>query len=140
MNDDIKAEWVAALRSGDYVQGNGRLRFYDGRKDQESYCCLGVLCVLAQAAGVIGPPTKSTITASDDNEDIVYVYKNLDGTRGFIGHLPADVAEWAEIRDPVVDIHFDELTDEERAELRSPIVRTTVGLYGAGLATLNDAG
>ena len=44
MNKEIKAKWVAALRSGDYVQGKGKLRS-DGK-----FCCLGVLCNLhAQA-------------------------------------------------------------------------------------------
>jgi hypothetical protein len=40
MNPDIKARWVAALRSGDYKQGTGVLHKAD------AYCCLGVLCDL----------------------------------------------------------------------------------------------
>lgn len=40
MNPEIKAKWVAALRSGDYEQGSGRLR------DDRGMCCLGVLCDL----------------------------------------------------------------------------------------------
>lgn len=39
MNEDIKAAWVKALRSGAYRQGNGRLRGAD-----DEFCCLGVLC------------------------------------------------------------------------------------------------
>ena len=39
MNDNAKA-WVAALRSGEYQQTGGALR-YDG-----GYCCLGVACDL----------------------------------------------------------------------------------------------
>lgn len=38
MNQEIKAKWVAALRSGNYEQGHYRLRSND------RYCCLGVLC------------------------------------------------------------------------------------------------
>lgn len=38
-----KAEWIAALRSGDYSQTKGNL-FKNG-----SYCCLGVLCHLGGA-------------------------------------------------------------------------------------------
>lgn len=34
----LKARWVAALRSGEYKQGEGQLR------RNEEYCCLGVLC------------------------------------------------------------------------------------------------
>ena len=38
MNDEIKAKWVAALRSGEFKQGHGGLR------DGDRFCCLGVLC------------------------------------------------------------------------------------------------
>lgn len=41
MNQEIKKQWVAALRSGKYQQTKGRLRTIDNR-----YCCLGVLCDL----------------------------------------------------------------------------------------------
>ena len=40
MNPEIKARWVAALRSGRYQQGQGFLN-KDG-----ALCCLGVLCDL----------------------------------------------------------------------------------------------
>ena len=38
MDAELKAKWVAALRSGKYEQGPLFLR------NGESYCCLGVLC------------------------------------------------------------------------------------------------
>lgn len=41
MNKQIAEDWVAALRSGKYKQGTGRLR--DGN---DQFCCLGVLCDL----------------------------------------------------------------------------------------------
>lgn len=45
MKKAIAKKWVAALRSGDYQQGKGRLR-----NNQDQFCCLGVLCNLhAQA-------------------------------------------------------------------------------------------
>lgn len=48
MNPDIKAKWVAALRSGAYRQGAHVLRTCTGE-----FCCLGVLCDLfAQEAGM----------------------------------------------------------------------------------------
>ncbi len=40
MNREIKAKWVAALRSGEYSQGKNYLRTNEG------FCCLGVLCDL----------------------------------------------------------------------------------------------
>lgn len=42
MNPDVKARWVAALRSGDYQQWTGRLRLPADGTDE--FCCLGVLC------------------------------------------------------------------------------------------------
>ena len=40
MKADIKTKWIAALRSGQYEQTDMRLR------NNEGYCCLGVLCDL----------------------------------------------------------------------------------------------
>jgi hypothetical protein len=37
MNQEIKREWIEALRSGKYKQARGFLRYRGG------YCCLGVL-------------------------------------------------------------------------------------------------
>lgn len=53
---EIKAAWLTALRSGEYVQARGVLRTHhtqaiptqpikDG--DPDRYCCLGVLCDIA---------------------------------------------------------------------------------------------
>lgn len=47
MNQEIKAKWVAALRSGEYKQGKTYLQNRDN-----TFCCLGVLCDLARKAGV----------------------------------------------------------------------------------------
>lgn len=41
MNPELKAKWVAALRSGKYEQGHEYLN-KDGK-----FCCLGVLCDVA---------------------------------------------------------------------------------------------
>lgn len=41
MNFEVKKEWLEALRSGKYQQGNQELRTVEGR-----FCCLGVLCDL----------------------------------------------------------------------------------------------
>lgn len=41
-----RKEWVAALRSGKYVQGGGFLR-----TPEDKYCCLGVLCDLQESPG-----------------------------------------------------------------------------------------
>lgn len=39
LRPEHKAKWLTALRSGDYKQGQNRLR-----TAQDEYCCLGVLC------------------------------------------------------------------------------------------------
>lgn len=47
MNPEVKARWVAALRSGEYKQTKGVLKKNGG------HCCLGVLCDLyAREAGL----------------------------------------------------------------------------------------
>lgn len=47
MNQEIKKQWVDALRSGKYKQTQSQLHDRQG-----GYCCLGVLCDLhAQATG-----------------------------------------------------------------------------------------
>lgn len=39
MDATIKKEWLEALRSGEYQQGKNMLR-----NDDDTFCCLGVLC------------------------------------------------------------------------------------------------
>lgn len=41
MDADLKQKWVDALRSGEYIQGQGWLRLSGPSTDQ--FCCLGVL-------------------------------------------------------------------------------------------------
>jgi hypothetical protein len=42
MDTDLKAKWVSALRSGKYKQGTQYLY----NDNENSFCCLGVLCVV----------------------------------------------------------------------------------------------
>lgn len=44
MKAELRAAWAAALRSGEYEQGQGLLRYTDGHNNCEFHCCLGVLC------------------------------------------------------------------------------------------------
>lgn len=43
MNPELKAKWIAALRSGEYKQGKSALV-----DSENNYCCLGVLCAVAE--------------------------------------------------------------------------------------------
>lgn len=77
MDKTIKADWLTALRSGEYEQGTGYL------KKGNQYCCLGVLCDLAVKAGVIEAPEL------DGDIDRVYLYD------GNLGSLPNPVMKWS---------------------------------------------
>lgn len=86
MDKQVKAEWVKALRSGEYEQTQGKLHRTEaeekpGRDFPPGYCCLGVLCDLAVKAGVIDAPRDSG-----------------EGSEMYAGEdffLPADVQDWA---------------------------------------------
>ena len=43
LTPELKARWIAALRSGEYIQGRYNLRTREGH-----YCCLGVLCMVLE--------------------------------------------------------------------------------------------
>lgn len=91
MDQTIKAQWVAALRSGEYEQGRGTLH----NPVANEYCCLGVLCDLAVRAGVDVLVRKlNTLTEYDD----------------MAGSLPYQVWEWAGL----------DSNDPEIAQLRDP--------------------
>jgi hypothetical protein len=84
MNPEIKADWLSALRSGEYQQGAGRLKIVGEDGEKPSYCCLGVLTDLAAKAGVVE----------------WYDLNSLGGVRedeGYIetGVLPVAVQYWA---------------------------------------------
>jgi len=80
MDKQRKAEWTAALRSGNYEQGAGALRPVD-----DNYCCLGVLCDLyAKATG--------EAWGKDDGDESLGQMHNQDSS------LPAEVAKWADLQ------------------------------------------
>lgn len=76
MKQDIKAKWVAALRSGNYQQGHQKLNDVN----ENRFCCLGVLCDIH---------AKETGGKWD-------VYAMGHGFyHGFSGYPPSAVIEWA---------------------------------------------
>lgn len=52
MNEEVKTLWLEALRSGEYTQGEFRLKT-DLAAGEVQFCCLGVLCEIAVKEGVI---------------------------------------------------------------------------------------
>ena len=103
MNQAIKTQWIAALRSGEYAQGVGALRTSQG------FCCLGVLCDLHSKTGL----GTWNIASYGGSSDI----------------LPEKVAEWAALSQspwindaPLVDLNdgingYEQRTFAEIADL-----------------------
>lgn len=105
MYPEIKAAWVAALRSGEYTQGRGLL-LQITPEGNPLFCCLGVLCDLAIKAGQAKAWQTSTQSIGS---------KTCDEATA---HLPAVVAKWAGVNaSPKIDgstlVHWN---DEERAD------------------------
>jgi hypothetical protein len=113
VNPEIKAEWVAALRSGDYIQGKGQLCAED-HEGKMRHCCLGVLSELAVKAGVA---ERTRLM-----RDLPIV--DFDGVTGF---LPKSVQEWAEL-------------DSESPSVAGPFKGVLTSAGAVSLAGLNDAG
>lgn len=90
MNPDIKAQWVTALRSGEYVQGVGALRSLTIHGDI-GYCCLGVLCELAETADIV-----SRVEHAEDIWATYYTGTDEPGY-GDKSVLPISVVRWAEL-------------------------------------------
>jgi hypothetical protein len=74
MNAEIKKEWVAALRSGEFKQGKRALKDSEG-----NYCCLGVLCELHRRK--FGGEWNGARYLGDDK------------------YLPEEVSDWAGVTD-----------------------------------------
>lgn len=73
MSPELKAEWVAALRSGKYEQG----RLYLNRDGK--YCCLGVLCELA------GVKKDSFASAVHESGVVTYIFSDEEQLTDFLG-------------------------------------------------------
>jgi len=84
LNPEVKEKWVAALRSGEYSQGEGVLKDVPEGDSTPKYCCLGVLCEIAVQEGVI---KKVPLMNHNAGKSRVGVY------------LPRKVAKWAGLKD-----------------------------------------
>ena len=83
----VKAEWLSALRSGEFSQCKGKL------SDGVGHCCLGVLSELAVRAGVISKHeeefTWRPVFTDEDKTETRVTYANQSN------YLDRTVAEWA---------------------------------------------
>jgi hypothetical protein len=116
MNKEIMQKWVAALRSGEYKQIDGRLRSYEPDEcGKYSYCCLGVLCDLHRQE------------FNADGSDYHYTWgegkkhQTSKPTTAYANHvddLPYSVKEWAGVKmsSPVVSVDAGDLMEVEMSE------------------------
>lgn len=87
----VKTAWVAALRSGEYKQGDGYL--YNPAND--SYCCLGVLC------RVLGSEDGDIVHA--ETPDPEYMYGNgIHNIEDYI--IPYDASKGKRKPTPVTSV------------------------------------
>lgn len=84
MNPEVKAAWLAALRSGEYAQTTQYLHRVS--EDGHSYCCLGVLCDIAVKQGL------------DLSVNTTGVFDSIVQYNGTDGVLPIAVMDWAGIQ------------------------------------------
>lgn len=126
MRQDVKEKWVAALRSGEYEQTKGylgRTVTKDDGTQVMGYCCLGVLCQVAVAEGVIEAPYEA-----EEGHCVTLVYAGYEEVE-----LPYMVRDWAGL-------------DRVDPEVRTPEgAGDLTSFMGTGqpnrttLASLNDA-
>jgi hypothetical protein len=93
VKEDIKKKWLAALRSGEYVQGQSLLKTPDG-----NYCCLGVLCDLARKAGVVKVKNVTTDYGDEVAPMVItdtYFISATDPNDKSDIDLPGAVQDWA---------------------------------------------
>lgn len=93
MDQVIKQLWVEALRSGDYLRTEGWLNVTD-----EGFCCLGVLCDLAEKAGVV--------QASDKYAGRHIGYFSDELGREKYDVPPPEVVKWSGLSDSNPDVIY----------------------------------
>lgn len=115
MNQEIKNRWVAWLRANVDKQTRGRLNriaTIDPKNTPVGFCCLGGLCELAVADGVI------TSWSHLEHGDSLLTYGNSDGSWSD-AVLPQSVVDWAGLEedDPEVNVPGDDATEPTRTGL-----------------------
>lgn len=114
MNPEIKSQWVAALRSGEYNQARDYLHIRDDQ-GVDSYCCLGVLSKLAVEAGA----AKVTRARSDakwepslgrcvESNTTLFYYGAEEDLDGVVALPPENVCEWAGLPNEDPGVYLDD--------------------------------
>lgn len=131
MNPAIKKLWTDALRSDRFKdrQGKDVLHRRGAMPEDDRFCCLGVLCVLAEEAGVVVKTPAFSHAYLGSNvviEDIpCWMYRDRNGVvnDSDMSVLPQSVVSWAGLDDvnPLAAVDVEEMQFDD-------------------LATLNDSG
>jgi hypothetical protein len=122
MRQDIKAKWVEALRSGQYQQIHGRLRYHAKfwTKGTPRCCAVGVLCDVLVSEG-LGKWVNYGPSGSDrEREWYETAYEGPDGSLKFTtitrhtmvlaGMNDAELGHVLKLND-TVGLRFDEIAD-----------------------------
>lgn len=83
MNEAIKNQWVATLRSGKFPQGRGAL----AKADDNTHCCLGVLCEIVPGVEKVEREDLSGISIFklEGDEDSMYLPESVSNAAGLNG-------------------------------------------------------
>lgn len=119
MDPEVKARWVAALRSGEYKQIKGAL------KREGGHCCLGVLCDLyAKERGLKRWNDGQLSADADRTHSIHFQDKGIPGAvvgiwSGFDSSLRVSIGKKTQQLDGHNDdgCTFDEIADAIEAQL-----------------------
>lgn len=125
---EIKAAWLAELRSGRYEQGTGLLRCTSDSKQR--HCCLGVLGELAVAAGLA--------TWSLCDEEQVFMLHSVEEGNYSAQMPPGPVRDWALGEKNTLE--GDLRVPLEAVQRHFPDVSYNDGRESFGLDQLNDQG
>lgn len=104
--------WVAALRSGEFVQGFNQLANTDG-----SYCCLGVACKLIEEPGRCDGNLHWRWCAAMMPGELADLYELADAEGGFMPERPEQTWSLASMND-CAQATFAEIADVIERELR----------------------
>lgn len=88
MNKENIRKWVAALRSGEYKQGERYLLSASPKTLEPKYCCLGVACSISSDLLNLDFKKSGKLTTPEGIELYTYTYNGSDS------FLPDAVMEW----------------------------------------------
>jgi len=126
LNEDIKRRWVEALRSGQYRQTREQLVDHNNTLGPR-YCCLGVLCEIAVADGVVRYDERDNTYVSEENPSdyndtaLPWAVARWAGLplEDEYGNFPSEVPVWIEGAQTIClttlndgrDYNFDQIAD-----------------------------